>query len=71
MPKGVKFEICIQPDSKGRMLIALPDNKIAALSERQWPRLHRLLQELYGAAQRAESLRPNTGAWVIRGDDHV
>jgi len=53
MTKGLKIEICIQPDSKGRMIMALPDNQIAALSESQWPRLHRLLREIY-AAQRAE-----------------
>jgi hypothetical protein len=45
--KGVKIEICIQPDSKGRMIMALPDNQIAALSKRQWARLHRLLSDIY------------------------
>jgi len=51
MTKGVKIKICIQPNAEGHILIALPGNKIAALSKRRWPRLHRLLQEIYDAAQ--------------------
>lgn len=45
--KGVKFEVCIQPAADGRMLVALPGNKLVAVSERRWPRLLRLLTAIY------------------------
>jgi hypothetical protein len=45
--KGLKITICIQPDAKDRMLIAGISNTLVAVSEKQWPRLHRLLWKVY------------------------
>jgi hypothetical protein len=49
VPNHVKFEIAIQPNAKKHMLMALPNNNILAASEKQWPRLHRILWEIYRA----------------------
>ncbi len=54
--KGVTFEICIQPDAENRMIMDLRPprgrRKIAKVSPHQWPRLHRLLWEIYQEEQR-------------------
>jgi hypothetical protein len=56
MTKDVKLTTRIAPNARGDMLMALPGNKIVAVTERRWPRLHRLLWEIF-RAERGREIR--------------